>query len=445
MTRQFGLLKERRFAPLFHTQFLGAFNDNLFKAALSLIFVYSGLISAEATDVFVNAAAGLFILPFFLFSATAGQLADKYEKSWMVRRIKVAEIVIAAFGGLAVYSQNVYAMLVVLFLLGVQSTFFGPLKYAILPQQLDESELVGGNAQIEMGTFVSILLGTVAGGIVAIQANVNFWLTAGVVVVAVLGYLASRAIPVCPAAVPDLNVEWNIFRSTAAIMRNARNDRPIYLSILGISWFWLIGSVILAQIPNLTKVHLLGDQTVVTFILCIFTVSVAIGSLACERLSSGGEDGKPHVEIGIVPLGAAGITLAGIDLYFAIAGAGAPMLRDWFGFLAAPGAWRVVLDVFVIGVSGGLYIVPLYAFIQARSPETHRARMIAVINILNAVFMVAGAVLAIVWLGVAGLSIPSLLLLVMTANILVTVYLIRQFPAFGAHFVSLIKAIPGKR
>jgi len=426
---QFSLLRQRRFAALFHTQFLGAFNDNVFKAALSLIFVYSGMVAADATDTFVNAAAGLFILPFFLFSATAGQLADKFEKSQLVRRIKIMEIVIALFGGVAVYLQNVYAMLAVLFLLGVQSTFFGPLKYSILPQQLDESELIGGNAQIEMGTFVSILLGTIVGGIVAVQADLDLWLTGLVGGIAVLGYLASRYIPDCPATAPQLRVDWNPLSATWRMIAGARSNHSVFLSILGISWFWLLGSVLLAQIPNLTKVYLQGEATVVTLILATFTIAVALGSLMCERLSG------HKIELGIVPLGAIGLSAAGIDLYFAIAAMDVSVSRQWLEFAVAPGAWRILLDMGLIGFFGGLFIVPLYALIQTRTEASHRARIIAANNVINAVFMVVGAVMAIVCLGIAGMTIPDFLLMVILMNVAVSAYVFQQVPEFAMRFL----------
>jgi len=428
-TSQFGLLRERRFAGLFHTQFLGAFNDNVFKQALVLIFVFGGLVSAEATDTFVNLAAGLFILPYFLFSATAGQIADKLEKSRLVRIIKIAEIVIALFGGIAVYLQNVYAMLAVLFLLGVQSTFFGPLKYSILPQQLAEEELVGGNAQIEMGTFVAILLGTIVGGMVAAQADVGLWLTAMVVGVAILGYGSSRFIPECPATDPGLKIGWNPARETWRMVSKAADNRSVFLSILGISWFWLLGSAVLAQIPNRTRLHLNGDTTVVTLILSVFTIAVATGSLACERLSG------HRIEIGIVPLGAAGLSVAGVDLYFAIGNLDAAVARGWLDFLAADGAVRLLIDMGLIGFFGGLFIVPLYALIQTRTEPAHRARIIAVNNVLNALFMVTGAGLAIVCLGVAGMSIPDFLLSVMVMNAAVAVFIFKQVPEFAMRFL----------
>ena len=431
-SNQFALLKERRFAGLFYTQFLGAFNDNLFKSALSLIFVYSGLIAAENTNLFINAAAGLFILPFFLFSATAGQLADKYEKSHLVRIIKIVEIFIALAGGVAVYLQSVVGMLAVLFLLGVQSTFFGPLKFSILPQQLKESELVGGNAQIEMGTFVAILLGTLIGGIVAAQSEVSLLLPFLVVAVALVGYGASRFIPHTPATSSEMKIGWNLFDETLILIRLAREKKAVFQSILAVSWFWLLGSVFLTQIPNLVKLHLAGGTTVVTLILSVFTISIALGSLACERLSG------QKIEIGLVPFGAVGLSMAGIDLHFAIASVAASQstfVLDWLAFLGADGSLRVLLDMGFIGFFGGLFIVPLYALIQVRTPEDRRARIIAVNNIMNALFMVAAAGGSALLLGVGGWSIPQLLLAVAVLNLIVAIYIFRQVPEFSMRFV----------
>jgi 1-acyl-sn-glycerol-3-phosphate acyltransferase len=429
MSSQFKLLRERRFVGLFWTQFFGALNDNVFKAALSLIFVYSGLIVAESTDTFVNLAAGLFILPFFLFSATAGQIADKFEKSRLVRVIKLVEIGVAFAAGLAIYAQSVTAMLVVLFLLGVQSTFFGPLKFSILPQQLNENELVGGNAQIEMGTFVAILLGTIVGGIIASMEGVNLGLTAAVVVVAIIGYMASRCIPECPPTAPELKIGCNPFKETWAMVRQARENRSVYLSILGISWFWLLGSVLLTQIPNLTKTTLHGNSTVVTLILSVFTIAVAIGSLICERMSGA------RIEIGIVPVGAFGMSFAGIDLYFAMNELAPHNTVAWLGFLGLDGVVRLLVDFALVGFFGGMFIVPLYALIQMRTPAARRARIIAVNNIMNAVFMVSGAALSILCLGLAGLSIPEFLLIAMLMNIAVSAFIFHQVPEFAMRFL----------
>lgn len=423
------LLGQRRFAGLFWTQFFGAFNDNLFKSAISLVFVYGGLIAAEATDIVVNLAAGLFILPFFLFSSLAGQIADKYEKSRLVRIIKVCEIVVAALGAMAVFLQSVPMMLVVLFLLGTQSTFFGPLKFSILPQQLKESELIAGNAQIEMGTFVSILLGTLIGGVVAAQDDVTLWLSGGVLAVAALGYITSRYIPNTPATSPDLTVGWNLFTETAKMMRMARSNQTVFLSILGISWFWLLGAAMLAQIPNLSKIYLNGGTTVVTLILSVFTLAIALGSLACEKLSG------HRIEIGLVPLGAAGLSLAGIDLYFAVDAAQSYESREWLAFLQAHGSWRVLLDLALIGFSGGLFIVPLYALIQSRTPAPQRARIIAVNNVFNALFMVVISLAAVGLIGFAGMTIPDFLLMLVLMNVAVTCFIFWQVPEFTMRFM----------
>ena len=282
---QFQLLFTRRLGPLFTTQFFGAFNDNLFKAALTVFFVYGGLVAAEQTDLVVNAAAGLFVLPFFLFSAMAGQFADKYEKSRLIRGVKLLEIAVALLAGAALFLQSLTLMLVVLFLLGLQSSFFGPLKFSILPQHLHETELVGGNGMVGMGTFVSILLGTILGTLIGGAEAVSAWLFALVLAVAVSGYLASRWVPPAPASDPGQSVRWNPVALTWEVINLARDKKSVFLSVLGISWFWVTGAVYLAQIPNLTREYLGGDPTVVTLFLTVFTVAVAIGSLLCERLS----------------------------------------------------------------------------------------------------------------------------------------------------------------
>jgi len=426
---QFRLLRERRFAPLFYTQFFGAFNDNLFKAAITLIFVFGGLVSAAASNLYVNVAAGLFILPFFLFSALAGQLADKYDKARLIRYCKTAEVVIAMFACVSVISESVAGMLTVLFLLGLQSTFFGPLKYAILPQHLHETELVGGNAQIEMGTFVAILLGTIAGGMVAAMNNVGIILSVLVVLVSIAGLICAMFVPPAPSAGSSVLVSWNLWQETMSILRIARLRHAVYLSILGISWFWLLGSAITAQIPNLVRLHLHGDSTVVTLVLAVFTLSIALGSLACERLSG------RRIEMGIVPIGAFGLSLAGIDLYFAIGSVQVVEAASWQAFTSVQGSWRVLIDIFFVGFSGGLFIVPLYALVQIRTPEDRRARIIAANNVLNAVFMVVSALLAIVLLDHAGLSIPELFLTLFVMNVVVSLFVFQQVPEFAMRFL----------
>ena len=426
---QFRLLGTRRLLPLFATQFLGAFNDNVFKQALMVAFVYGGLLSASAAPIVVNIAAGLFILPFFLFSATAGAIADKFEKSRLIRWVKLGEIGVAALAGLALALQNVTALLLVLFLLGVQSTFFGPLKYAVLPQHLHAAELVGGNAMVQMGTFIAILLGTLIGGIIGAWSDATQWLFLFVVAIAVAGYASSRAIPPAPSLHKG-EVRWNPFTETRALIRLARERKAVFQSILGISWFWLLGSVNLAQIPVLVPEFLAGGPTVVTLILTLFTVAIALGSLACEKLSG------QRVEIGLVPLGAVGVSLFGIDLYFAIGnvpGSGESLRNAW-QFLAAEGAARLLFDLAMMGVFAGLFVVPLQANIQARTPTEKRARVIAANNVLNALFMVAGAGFAIAWLALGG-TVPAILLALAIVNIGVAIYIFHQVPEFAMRFL----------
>ena len=398
------------------------------------MFIYGGLVAAEAQDIVVNLAAALFILPFFLFSTLAGQLADKYPKEVLIRRIKLCEIAIAAFGAWAVFSGSVPTTLLVLFLLGMQSTFFGPLKFSILPQHLAESELIGGNAQIEMGTFVSILLGTLLGGVVAGMEEAGATLTVLILAVALGGYVACRFIPHAPPAAPELEINWNLFAETRNLFRLTMEKRSILLSVMGISWFWLLGSVLLAQFPGLTERVLLGDTTVVTLILCVFTLSVAAGNLACEKLSG------HHIEIGLVPLGALGLALAGIHMYFAInhvaeVAAVTGQHRDWLGFLAAEGSITLLIDFALIGIFGGIFIVPLYAFIQANTAEDRRARVIAMNNIMNSVFMVGGSLFAIAMLSGAEIGIPNLLLTVIVMHVAVTAFIFRQVPEFLMRFL----------
>ena len=426
---QFQLLATQRLAPLFVTQFFGAFNDNLFKAALMVLFVYGGLVAENRADIAVNAAAALFVLPFFLFSATAGELSDKYEKSRLIRLVKISEICVAFLAGVSLYFNDLTLMLVVLFLFGLQSTFFGPLKFSILPQHLHQTELVGGNAMIEMGTFVAILLGTLFGASIGGMDQVTSWLFVLLVGVAVVGWLASRHIPVAPPSAPEQRVNWNPLTATGRLIGLARENRAVFLSILGISWFWLIGGVYLAQIPNLTQDYLAGSEKVVTLILAVFTVAIGTGSLLCERMSG------RRIEVGLVPFAAFGISATGIEVYFSITALEATGMRDVGTFLAGDGSVRVLFGLLLTGIFGGMYVVPLMAFIQARTPEDRRARIIAAANILNSAFMVAGAVLAIAWLTVLDRTIPELFLLLAVINIGVAVYIFNRVPEFSMRFL----------
>ena len=426
-TSQFGLLGTRRLAPLFVTQFFGAFNDNLFRWAFVAFLTFGGLFAEDMSKILVNVAALLFILPFFLFSATAGALADKFEKSRLVRLVKLGEIVVAAMAGIALYFQNVPALFTVLFLLGVQSTFFGPLKYSILPQHLDSRELVGGNAMVQMGTFVAILLGTIAGGIVGGWDDVSLWLFAFVVAVASAGYLTSRAIPRAAPTKTD-NLGWHPVVETWRLIVIARERKAVFLSILGVSWFWLLGSVVLAQIPNLVK-DLSGGTFVVTLIMVVFTVAIAIGSLLCEKLSG------RRVEIGLVPVGAVGVSVFGLEAYFAInAIAPGEMERTVLEFLRTDGVGRLLFDLTMMGIFTGLYVVPLQANIQTRTPNDRRARVIAANNVLNSLFMVAGAGFAIGWLVLGG-TIPGLIAAMAVINAGVAVFIFHQVPEFTMRFL----------
>ena len=394
----FALLGTRRFAPYFGTQLLGAFNDNVYKNALIALVAFAALdrgvdagvdVGGGDDGLVINLAAGLFILPFFLFSAFAGQLADRHEKSALIRRIKLAEIAIMALGVAAFVSGSVALQIAILFLMGTQSAFFGPLKYAILPQHLEDSELVGGNGLVELGTFLAILLGTVAGTQLITRAGGSLVpLAAVLLAIALGGWLASRAIPEAPPNDPSLRVRFAPLRGTWRLVRDSAAERVVFQAILAISWFWFMGATYLAQFPVYARDVLGGDADAFTLLLATFSIGIAAGSLLCSRLSHG------RVEIGLVPFGAGGITLAGLDLVLATPAAPFGTALDVAALLAADGARRVLLDVALIGLFGALYIVPLYALIQERAEPARLSRAIACANILNALFMVGSAVVS---------------------------------------------------
>ncbi|PAU66137.1 glycerol acyltransferase [Pseudomonas sp. PIC25] len=428
---QFALLGKRRFLPFFLTQSLGAFNDNIFKQSLILAILYK-LGSSADKSLLVNLCALLFILPFFLFSALGGQFGEKYAKDSLIRAIKFAEIVIMAAGATGLLLGNLPLMLAVLFCMGTQSALFGPVKYSILPQHLKEEELVGGNALVEMGTFLAILAGTIGAGIMMSFEGYAGIVATSVILVAALGYLASRGIPRAHAALPELALDWNIFRQSWAILRLGlvKQLPSVSRSMLGNSWFWFLGAVYLTQIPAYSKDLLHGDESVVTLILTVFSVGIALGSVLCERLSG------HKVEIGLVPFGSAGLTLFGILLWWLSGGFPlAAQPHDWLGVLAHGQAWAVLGCVLGIGMFGGFYIVPLYALIQARTAEHERSRVIAANNILNALLMVISAIVAILFLTVAGLSIPELFLAVSLMNVAVNAYIFKIVPEFSMRFM----------
>lgn len=422
---QFTLLADRRFGPLFATQFLGAFNDNLFKNALVVLLTFQAASWTRLdASLLANLAAGLFILPFFLFSATAGQLADKFDKALLARLTKILEVVIILLAGVGFALESLVLLLAALFLLGLQSTLFGPVKYAILPQHLRPDELVGGNALVEAGTFVAILLGTLGGGLLAGLEGGTAWITGVSLLVAWLGYLASRGIPHAPAPEPALRINPNPLTETWRCIGFARADHSVFLSILAISWFWLYGALFLAQFPAYTKSVLGGGEGMVTLLLAVFSVGVGGGSLLCEKLS------RHKVETALVPLGALGMTLSGLDFAWASMGrAPAGEVLPLAVLLGQGSTWRLLLDLLLLGASGGLYCVPLYALVQQRSHPGHRARIIAANNILNALFMVAGALGAVALLA-GGLGIPALFALAAGVNGLIALCLCTVVPGF---------------
>ena len=427
---QFTLFRQRRFMPFFMTQGLGAFNDNIFKNALAATLVFEGSrLAGMNTDQVVNLSAMLFILPFFLFSALFGQFADKFEKSVQIRRIKLFEVVIMLLATLGFWLNSVPVLLFVLFLLGLQSTIFGPIKYGILPQILRQEELVGGNALIEMGTFVAILAGTIAGPQLAgIEVGWPYWVSVACLAVAVAGYLFSRRVPAAAPVAPELRINWNIFSETVRNLKFLNENRVVLNSVLGISWFWFFGATFLVQIPSYTQNVLGGDENLMSALLGLFIVGISTGSLLCERLSG------RQVEIGLVPFGAIGLTVFGLDLYFA--SPAAPAIGITVSqFLSDGQNWRIIADLLLIGTFGGFYIVPLYALVQSRSAPDHRSRVIAGLNILNALFMVVAAVMAMLILGPAGLSIPDLFLISAVLNAVVAVYIFTLVPEFLMRFL----------
>jgi 1-acyl-sn-glycerol-3-phosphate acyltransferase len=430
---QFDLFRARRFMPFFWTQALGALNDNIFKNALAALLVFQGSrLAGLNTDQVVNLSALVFILPFFLFSALFGQFADKYEKSMQIRRIKLFEVLIMLTATLGFWLGSLPLLLLVLFMLGFQSTIFGPIKYGILPQVLDKRELVGGNALVEMGTFVAILAGTIAGPQLAgIEADWPVWVSLAALTVALAGYTFSRGIPEAKAVAPDLRINWNIFSETYRNIRFINENPTVLNSVLGISWFWFFGATVLVQIPSYSQNVLGGDENLMSMLLAMFIIGISTGSLLCERLSG------RQVEIGLVPFGSFGLTLFGVDLYLAspeIALQGTTIAM----FFGDSGNWRIVLDLVMIGVFGGFYIVPLYALVQQRSEPSHRSRVIAGNNILNALFMVVAAVFAMLMLGRAGYSIPELFLVpefLMRFLVWILIHTIYRVRVTGMHHI----------
>jgi len=430
---QFSLLRQRRFAPFFWTQFFGAFNDNVFKTALLAILTYEALSwTSMNVSLLNNLIPGLFILPFVVFSATAGQLADKFEKSRLARYVKVLEIIIMAVAAAGWMTHTLWLLILAIVGMGVHSTIFGPVKYAYLPQQLRQDELVGGNGIIEMGTFVGILLGEVLGAVLVVHKPWGTELVAGgTLAIAVIGWLFSRGIPLTPAAEPGLKINWNPITETVRNLGFSRKNRPVFLAMLANSWFWFYGAIVLAQFPLYAKNYLHGDHSVFVLLLTVFSLGVGAGSLLCERLSG------HKVEIGLVPFGAIGLSIFGLDLFLASLAYTNTAAVDMAGFVQQHGSWRILFDCVMIGLFGGLYIVPLFAVIQTRCDRRHLSRTIAGMNIMNALFMVVAALVAMVLLQ-SGFTIPQIFLVTAILNALVALYIFTVVPEYLVRFVAWI-------
>ncbi|WP_394243355.1 MFS transporter [Vibrio astriarenae] len=428
-TQQAQLLKSKRFLPYFITQFFGAFNDNIFKNVLLIFVAFAGSSALPmSSNLFINLAAGLFILPFFLFSATAGVLADKYEKSWFIRKVKLFEISIMLLGAVGFITQSYAVLLLLLFLMGTQSAFFGPVKYALLPQQLKSEELLSGNALVETGTFLAILLGTIGAGMIASAENAHYVAAVAVVVFAIAGYLSSRSIPLSPASDPNIEFKWQPYTQTKITLGIVGKDRTIFWSVIAISWFWFLGAVYLTQFPNFTKVHLNGTEAGVSFLLALFSIGIALGSLACDKLS------KNRIDIGIVPIGSIGITVFGWLMAQAVPET-LPRFHNLMDFISYDVLWPLFAYLLLLGASGGIFIVPLYALLQQRADEKQRAQVIAGLNIYNSLFMVGSAVMGIVVLSVLELNITQLFKILALLNAIVAIRIFLKVPIFAVRFL----------
>ena len=438
MSNQFKLLKQQRFRPFFFTQFLGAFNDNVFKTALiTLVAFHTSSLSTVNGATLATLLPGLFILPFFLFSATAGQIADKYEKSHIIRLVKVFEIGIMLFASAGFFLHNIWLLAAALLMMGMHSTLFGPVKYAYLPQHLKVDELVGGNGMLEMGSFVAILLGQVLGAWLGTQHNHETLISIAIISLAILGYATSRGVPNTPAGVPDLKVNWNPITETYNNLKQIWGQQSLWLAIIGISWFWFYGATLLAQFPSFAKNILHGDESLFILLLSVFSLGIGIGSLLCEKLS------KHKVELGLVVFGAIGMTLFGIDLYASAANihaalSASDLRQNYPTFLNHFAAWRLLADIALIGVFGGFYIVPLYAFLQTNAQTGFQSRVIAANNIMNALFMVVSAAFSL-WIFSLGFDIPHLFLITGLLNALVAIYLCIRQPEFFSAFIQWVK------
>ncbi len=424
MASQFSLFKHRRFSAMFFTQFLGAFNDNVFKQALILVLTYTAAAKLNMqVSLLNNLAALLFILPYFLFSALAGQIADKYEKSMLTQKVKFLEIVIMGFGMMGFMFDLYWLLFVALFLMGAQSTFFGPIKYAYLPEVMHKDELVGANGLFQTGTSLAILTGMMMAGMLTQLQNPSLWVSVITLVVAGLGFVASKFLPKTLPHAPDLKIDYNIFRTSWVLVQYLWGLPLLFFIIIGNSWFWFYGSTFLAQMPEFTKVVLHGNESVVILLLTLFSVGTALGSLLCKTLT------KNQISLRLLPVGVFGLSVFAMDLTFAVSGANIVAAAELYTpsqLLTMNGTWRIFADLFFLGLSGGVYIVPLYAFMQAYAPVSHRSRVVGVNNIFNALFMVSSAIFAIILLAMFKLSLVGLFMVTGVINALFGVFLYKK-------------------
>ena len=431
---QFKLLTQKRFAPFFCTQFLGAFNDNIFRNGLIILLTFKGIevLGLNASQI-ANVAGALFILPYFLFSAIAGQIADKYEKSILIKSTKLLEIILMVTATFVLLTENYSFLLFILFLMGFQSSLFGPVKYAYIPQKLKLNELIGGNALVESGTYIAIILGLVVGGLaVSIGQENDYPLASLLLLMAILGYFFSCKIPNTEPTDPTLKINWNIFSEIKKIIGFSKEKDRIFLYIIGISWFWFYGSVITLQIPAYTINILMGDESLTTFLLATFAIGIGIGSLACERLS------KNQIELGITPIGAIGLSLFTLDLYFFSSNLNIVTPMNIKLFLSHLSNWRLILDLIMIGTFGGIFSVPFYAAIQEQAEKKFLSRIIAANNIINAIFMVSASLLAISILSL-GVSIPEFFALISVLNIFLMIIMHFNSKIFLERFLCILK------
>jgi len=425
VANQFSLLRQRRFAPFFGAQFLGAFNDNLFKTALVTVITFNAMhwtsINAGLLN---NLIAGLFILPFLLLSATAGQIADKFDKTTLMRVVKLMEIAIMVVAAIGWFTHSLWLLVAAVVGMGVHSTLFGPVKHAYLPQHLQQNELIGGNGMVQMGTFVGILTGQLSGAaVVAFSGGSDFHLIAGAgIAIAVFGWLFTLAVPASAAADPHLVVARNPFTEMIRNLRFSAANREVFVAMLANSWFWFYGAMLLAQFPVFARDVLHGAPEIFAILLTAFSLGIGAGSLWCERLSG------RQIHLGLVPLGALGLTVFGIDLYWASVGPMPSLLAAKDLIFGAQ--FRVLADCFLLGLSGGIYVVPLFALIQTRAERSHLSRTIGGMNILNALFMVIAALTAMALLS-AGLSVPEIFLFTALLNLTMLLslcFLRREYP-----------------